>query len=116
MKKYRFYKKEHEGKIRWWVDIRPWVFPNGWLKMYPSAEAWLDKISEGEEEITIAYSTEVFEDAEVLHQEKFEGLTKGTLYIAKSYKNTSENHQVLLCPVTLYVFGRYPKDIYYRVL
>lgn len=83
--------------------------------MYPSAEEWLEKIGVGKDEFSIAVSTQYFADAEALYRFKFDGLVRGTLYIAKSYKNVEASHQVLLCPVTLYVFGRYPKVIYYRV-
>ena len=84
--------------------------------MYPSAEAWLEKIGEGKDEIIIEYSTKEFGGAEVLHKKKFEGFFKGTMYVAESYQGTTTDHEVLLCPVTLYVFGRYPKTIFYRVL
>lgn len=84
--------------------------------MYPSAEEWLDKIGAGKDGVQITVSTEYFVEAEVLHRDRFEGLIRGTLYIAKSYENIETNHEVLLCPVTLYVFGKYPKAIFYRVL
>jgi hypothetical protein len=115
MKNFRFYKKEYRGKIRWWVDIKPFIFPKRLLIMYPSAEEWLDKIGGGKDEIQIATDTDHFAGAEALYRNKFEGLVRGTLYIAKTYENVETNHQVLLCPVTLYVFGKYPKVIYYRV-
>lgn len=116
MKIFRFYKKEYHGKVRWWIDINPWVFPKRLLIMYPSAEEWLDKIGGGKNEIQIATATEYFAGAEALYRSKFEGLVRGTLYGAKSYKNVEADHKVLLCPVTLYVFGKYPKVIYYQVL
>jgi len=116
MRNYRFYKKEHCGKIRWWVDIKPWAFPKRLLIMYSSAEKWLDKIAKGKTEITITTSTKNFLNAELLYRYKFEGPIQGTTYIAKSYKKIKSNHKILLCPVTLYVFGRYPKIIYYKVV
>ena len=116
MRNLRFYKKEYNDKIRWWIDIKPWIFPKKWLKMYPSAERWLDKIGGSKEEITITTSTKNFINAEALYRFRFEGLFRGTSYVARSYKEVETNHKVLLCPVTLYVFGRYPKIIYYRVL
>lgn len=84
--------------------------------MYPSAEEWLDKIGKGRDEIQIAVSTKSFAGSEVLSRYKLEGLIRGTLYVAKSYKNVETSHEILLCPVTLYVFGKYPKVLYYRVL
>lgn len=116
MNNFRFYKKEYQGKVRWWVDIKPWFLPKRLLIMYPSAENWLDIIGKGKDEITIEVSTSHFPDAEALWRQEFAGIVRGTLYVAKTYQNTETNHPVLLCPVTVYVFGRYPKVIYYRVL
>ncbi len=115
MQKYRFYKKDYNGKSRWWVDIKPWIFPKRLLIMYSSAEAWLEKVGEGRSDIMISTATREFTDAEVLYREKSDGVLRGTWYVAKSYKRSPTEHRVLLCPVTLYVFGRYPKAIYYRV-
>lgn len=116
MKNYRFYKKEFKGKVRWWIKIKPWIFPERLLIMYPSAEKWLEIIGEGKDEVVISTSTKEFPNAEVLDRHRFEGLIRGTTYIAKSYKNVLADHEFLLCPVTLYVFGKYPKEIYYHVL
>lgn len=115
MKKYRFYKKEYNGRVRWWVDIKPWLFPKRLLIMYSSAEEWLEKIGGGKGEIIITASTKSFPSAEMLFRNKFEGFIRGTSYTAKSYKGIPAEHEVLLCPVTLYVFGKYPKAIYYQV-
>ncbi len=84
--------------------------------MYPSAEEWLNKIGGGKDDIIITVSTDSFSGAEALWRHEFEGLIRGTKYIAKTYHGVEVNHQVLLCPVTVYVFGKYPKVIYYRVL
>jgi hypothetical protein len=83
--------------------------------MYPSAEEWLDKISSHTDEVVVSVSTEPFPGAEALWRHEFKGIIRGTMYMAKTYHGVEANHQVLLCPVTLYVFGKYPKVIYYRV-
>jgi hypothetical protein len=115
MKKYRFYKKEYDGKVRWWVEIKPWILPERLLIMYPSAEKWLEKIGGGKNELVVTASTKQFPNAETLFKNKFEGPIRGTSYVAKSYRGEIADHEVLLCPVTLYVFGKYPKAIYYQV-
>ena len=83
--------------------------------MYPSAEQWLDKISGNKDEVIVTVATDSFSGAEVLWRHEFKGIICGTIYTAKTYHGVEVNHQVLLCPVTLYVFGKYPKVIYYRV-
>ncbi len=83
--------------------------------MYPSAEEWLEIVGGGRGETLISVSTKEFAGAEVLYRDQFEGLIRGTSYMAKTYKGSPAEHKVLLYPVTLYVFGRYPKEIYYRV-
>ncbi len=83
--------------------------------MYPSAEQWLDKISGNKDEIIITVSTNSFSGAETLWRQGLEGIVRGAMYNAKTYQGIETNHHVLLCPVTLYVFGRYPKVMYYRV-
>ena len=83
--------------------------------MYPSAEEWLDKISNNKDEVIVNVSTDSFVGAEVLWRHEFKGMVCGTMYMAKTYRGVETNHPVLLCPVTLYVFGKYPKAIYYQV-
>jgi hypothetical protein len=116
IRNFRFYKKEHEGKKRWWVDIKPWIFPKRLLIMYDSAEKWLEKIGNGSDEVIIAASTHRFPGSETLHRTTFTDFFCGAYYSAESYKQKRAGHTLLLCIVTVYVFGRYPKVIYYKVV
>jgi len=85
--------------------------------MVAGADKWLDIISEWVPEIILEVSDEPFEDAEVMHMAKMEkqdgeyGATyKLTTYDGKDHSDK----QLWLCPVTLFVFGKYPNSIYYK--
>ena len=111
LRDFRFYKKEYGNKVRWWINISPWVFPERLLIMYPSAEKWLEKIGNGSDEILISVGTNAFSGSETLHRTEYTNLFLGAYYTAKSYKQKPTNYRMLLCIVTVYVFGRYPKYI-----
>ena len=121
MRKHRFY-KEHG---QWFIDLK--YFPYGkskwqWmLAMVQGADDLLDVLAEGEEEITLQIDTYPipFSDG-FLEKHVSTGLKDGAFYFSrKGYMDTYDVqsiNMVWLCPVTLWVFLKYPNKIYYKVV
>lgn len=117
MKKYRFYKEKGE----WFIDIPKFPFDESWLAMVMGADLLLDKLSQGKEEVTLGVSTRKIRDFEgVILRENKLGLMFGAVYKGGTPDliPTSEigENRLWLCPATLYVFWRYPKKIYFKIL
>lgn len=112
----RFY-KEKTGM--WYADLPDYIASGGTkadCQMVSGADDWLDLISQCEYEVTLEISTEKFEGAEYLYLDHTdEGFPEmGATYRVTTYQGIDySNRTMWLCPVTLFVFGEYPKDIYY---
>jgi len=83
------------------------------------ADDLLDKLSE-EREITLQISTAPipYSDGVLIRTEKL-GLSKGAMYKGEvGYTNIEDYKQpsIWLCPATLWVFLKYPKKIYYKIV
>ncbi len=111
---YRFYKNE-KG---WFIDLPNYPFNQAHLAMVKGADVLLGQLAEGKSEIWLEGSTRpIPEYIDVLDRVKKLGLSKGSIYKGN---NVKINHTILeannlwLCPVTLFVFWRYPKKIYYK--
>jgi hypothetical protein len=117
MKTHKFYKEDNV----WYIDIPNYPFPKSTLAMVLGADELLDKLSNHGKEITINFSTKEFEGQEdVLIRTNKLGITEGAIYmpVTNHIKHEMEGNKnrLWLCPVTLYVFGKYPKQIYYSVV
>lgn len=114
--KYRFYKNE----LGWFIDIKWW--PKRLvhhLAMVMGADLLLDKLSNGKDEVEISFSRK----QKPYHVKKLVrsgilGVFDGAVYVPNEDKITNEYGQnwLWLCFVTIFVFGHYPKEIYYKVL
>ena len=112
-KVHRFYKEQNGG---WFIDLPTWRGPKAALAMVAGADTFLDMLSDGENEVTLSLSTEPIEGYEQLIRQKLNYMgAYGADYKILSYKGIEFNHDVWLCPVTLYVFGEYPEIIYFTV-
>ena len=113
----KFYK---EIDLRWYADLPEYIASGGTkadCEMVCGADDWLDILSQGESEITLVLDTEPFKGAEVLNLDRTDyGFpVLGATYRMTTYKSVDYSNQTLwLCPVTLFVFGEYPKKIFYR--
>ena len=89
--------------------------------MVQGADDLLDVLAEGEEEITLQIDTYPipFSDG-FLEKHVSTGLKDGAFYFSrKGYMDTYDVqsiNMVWLCPVTLWVFLKYPNKIYYKVV
>lgn len=116
MRKYRFYKNE----LGWFIDLKWFPFNKGYLAMVAGADIVLDKLSEGKDEIILKVSTSPipYSDGK-LERHVNMGISGGALYFPKRGFNDNHDLQsvdtVWLCPVTLLLFFKYPKQIYFKI-
>jgi hypothetical protein len=105
----------------WYISSipEPHPFSRGALAMVAGADTFLDILAQGEDKVTLNLSTEYQNEG----WEKLERTTihdlgiNGADYIIRNYMNIPYNHEMWLCPVTLWVFGgKYPKTIFFQVL
>lgn len=125
MKTYKFYKTVSisTGKTKWFIDIPRFPFNKSWLEMVAGADLLLDALSNDKNEVNISIDTRPFPytDGWLNISEKL-GIMKGAIYNVNSEKysiDTTEFFRVKnllwLCPVTLWVFWKYPKKIYFKI-
>lgn len=120
--KHRFYKDE-EG---WFIDLPEFINAGlgtkANLAMVCGADTLLDQLSEGKNEVIMTFSDEPFEGAEKLTKvgmgADINALEKygHPIQFGAFYYSEERNHELWLCPVTVYVFnGYYPDNIYIKV-
>jgi hypothetical protein len=111
MRTFKFYK---ESDSRWYVDLPEWEGPKAALEMVMGADTMLDILSQGTGEVVMYMSTEFQERCErlvFLHETPDIG--EGAYYHMESYMGLEFNLDVWLCDVTKFVFGDFPKEIYF---
>lgn len=108
--KIRFYNREG----RWFADLPEYIASGGTeddCEMVSGADTWIDYLSKGKDSVFITISEEHFPKAEwlmLLAKDDY-----GANYIAHTYEDEYVDLVMWLCPVTLFVFGKYPEIIYY---
>lgn len=109
--KIRFYNRD----LRWFADVPSYIEQGGTedeLEMVSGADAWLEYLSSGNDNVFLELSEQPLQEKLNLYSKDEFGAT----YIAHSFREEDINHTLWLCPVTLFVFGKYPDVIYYRIL
>lgn len=100
----------------WYADLPAYIDAGGNMEdclMVAGADTWLDFLAgKDAKEITLTIGTTPLQE-KLVRYHKDDG---GATYIAHTYKEEDINHQLWLCPVTLFVFGEYPNTIYYEVV
>ena len=87
--------------------------------MVAGADVFCDLLSQGENEVYITLSTEPFEGSDVLELmylgrlESWE-LGEGAWYGLERYADVEFDTTMWLCNVTKFVFGEFPKQIYFK--
>jgi len=111
MKNLKFY-KETSGK--WFVDLPEWIGDKTDLEMVSGADTMLDIISEGENEVVLLFSKKYFGNSTKL---EFTSLAtdigNGAYYKLYKYKAIEFNLEIWLCDVTKFVFGYFPKEMFF---
>lgn len=107
----RFYK---EPDNKWYVDLPEWEGPKSDLEMVIGADTMLDILSQGEGEVTLYMVTHPQDGCETLiYLHETPELGGGAYYHMESYMGLEFNLDIWLCDVTKFVFGKFPKIIYF---
>ncbi len=108
----RFYK---ESTHEWYADIPSYLGPKEDLQMIMGADQMLDIISQENNEVTLYMSPNPFMYANEL---KLDRLTtefgEGAFYMMSDYIGINFNLKLWLCDVTKFIFGDFPKIIYFN--
>ena len=105
MTQYTFY---NEGG-QWYIDLPEWRGAKSELAMVMGADRLLDRLSKGQDAVTLALDTEPFDGSDVLTKVISTPLVGGATYL-------HNNKLLWLCKVTSFVFGYMPKKIYFKPL
>ncbi len=111
MRKFKFYK---EWNGRWYVDLPEWPGTKADLEMVAGADAMLEYMAEGENEVLAYISETEFECAETL---KLKGpaddIGSGAYYFMKRYRGIEINLDLWLCDVMKFLYdGGFPKVLF----
>lgn len=129
-RKYRLtFRCEKDDVMKRWFYVFPfWGFDTDNLEMVMGADGLCEKYSMGKDIFTIdimaskkPLSLEIYKDYAEYIRYDYEGFMHGASYINKiseySMKDQKEIEKVTtmwICPVALFVFGRYPRYIYIK--
>jgi hypothetical protein len=113
---------------RWYYDFKHWGFEHGNLEMVSGADDICELYANGQNEVTVniictekpvSHATTIYDEfiAESLPKEWTSW--KDKLIWGRNYTHVDPNDEdkitsMWICPVTLFVLGRYPKYIYIR--
>lgn len=101
---------------RWFANLPDYIEQGGTeddCEMIRGADEWLDVLAEGSDRVWLKMSeTNPLTEKIYLHGNDEYGAT----YVAISYNNQDVLHKLWLCPVTLFLFEKYPSTIYYEKL
>ena len=99
------------------------------LMMVDGADTFLDHLAQGKSRITLQISTRPFPGWQAGMRKIRKGLNKpllqilghapvdyGAYYSVTHLNGQPHDHQLWLCPVTEYVFGNYPEQIYASIV
>ena len=112
---------------RWYYDFKHWGFEHGNLEMVAGADALCELYANGKDDVTvniicknkpITYSTTIYD--EFIAETPNESMSwKDKIIYGRNYIHIDPNDEnkittMWICPVTLFVLGRYPKHIYIK--
>lgn len=112
-------KFEKEG-FDWFAVIPEWQGPKADLQMVCGADTWLDLLCQGEWHVWLTISNEPFEGAselKLIALGEYDNVEVGS---GASYKLSTKlmgidyDLEMWLCDVTKFVFGDFPKIIYFK--
>lgn len=110
------FNKESSG--RWFVDLPEWTGSKDDLEMVLGADDLLNIIAQGEQSVEVYFSTEPFEESNVISWFKegmyFGANIGGGFYKLHQYKGIVYDADIWLCDVAKFVFGETPQLIYFK--
>lgn len=106
-----------EGNGNWYVVLPEWPGKKEDLQMVCGADAMLEFLAEGNNQVKCSIATDAFAGADVLEFVRpATELENGSFYFLKTLRGIEINLEVWLCDVTKFVFGNFPKQIYIAAL
>jgi hypothetical protein len=117
----------------WYADLPEFLEmglgSKGNLMMVDGADTFLDLLSNNGNQISLNLSSKKFNghsgrlkkikrglNKELLEEIGHAPVDYGAYYQAVEYNHQPFQHQLWLCPVTEYVFGEYPKEIFFSTI
>jgi hypothetical protein len=114
---------------RWYYDFKHWGFDHNNLEMVAGADTLCELYAKGKDEVTVEiiaskkkqdlptqlYDEFVAQDIIIdgmTHQGKFINSQLDKLLYGRTYQK--DHTTMWICPVTLFVLGRYPKYLYIK--
>lgn len=115
MRTFKFYRNTGG----WYVDLPEWTGEKWELEMVMGSDTFLDILAQDNNEIYVILSTEPFDGCETLHylyDGRLEGseFGEGAWYRLNQYMGLDFKLEMWLCDVTKFVFGNFPKVIYFK--
>ena len=121
-----------EGGI-WYADLPEFLElglgSKGNLMMVDGADTFLDLLSDDGDRVKLKMSKQPFQgysgrikkvrrglNAKLLEEIGHAPVDYGAYYQAVEYNHKPYEHQLWLCPVTEYVFGEYPNEIFFSTI
>lgn len=105
--------KEDNGK--WYIDLPQWKGSHSNLQMVGGADDLLDFMGTNPVTVSCISSSEDKEISGYFKLRRIDwGLTQGAFYQVEGLEGFEQ--EIWICPVTLYVLGRYPEFIYLKQL
>ena len=114
MTTYRFYKEPNHSWHSWYADIPGYPGPKGDLLMVAGADTLLDILAQGNDECSFLASETSFDGADKLELLNLSG--GGGDYILREFQGKEIGHNLWLCNVITYVFGKVPDVLYFKPL
>lgn len=127
----KFHKEVENNITRWYYDFPHWGFNKNHLEMVAGADELLDYYADGQNQVTLEIYVskklkwkhgcnpefDTYQGEDLVQDAKlWDRIQMGKGYIGTNY--TRDNQIVTkmfwICPVTLFVLGRYPNFIYVR--
>lgn len=114
---------------RWYYDFKHWGFDHNNLEMVAGADTLCELYAKGKDEVTvnIIASKKMLDETKTNDYDMFcaentkftsllDNLRYGRIYANTTVDEKGELHvkTMWICPVTLFVLGRYPKFIYIK--
>lgn len=117
------FKYRYDGFKRWYYDwdkdhLFKWAFKDGNLEMVAGADDICEYFSNGRQyfkvDVIISKTKLNKKNYEEFVRKPLEGNFLNKIFYGAEYTNSKINDTIWICPVTLFVFGKYPKFLYIK--
>ena len=111
----RFYREE--GKY-WYADIPTWTGRKSATQMVAGADTLLDILSNNTDEVYLQFSDTPIKGGDVLKKTRKSVMSwfNGADYVLETLNGDVIDLDVWLCNVTKFVMGKFPHEIYFKVV